>query len=97
MGSLVIARPLSKALGIPSGEIAGLEYHVEGAAGTPARVRALKERIDTMPFSISQTLHIVDGAVQFMSMLNELYAAIPVAQAIPSCHFDPVPSNCQRV
>ncbi len=97
MGSLVIARPLSKALGIPPGEIAGLEYHVEGAAGTPARVRALKERVDSTPFSISQTTHIIDGAVQFMSMLNELYAAIPVAQTMPACHFETVVSNCQRV
>jgi heme oxygenase (biliverdin-producing, ferredoxin) len=97
MGSLVIARPLSKALGIPAGEIAGLEYHVEGAAGTPARVRALKERIDSTPFAISETLQIVDGAVQFMSMLNDLYAAIPVSLTIPACHFEPVVSDCQRV
>ena len=97
MGSLVIAKPLSRALGIPAGEIAGVEYHVEGAAGTPARVRALKERIDSTPFSISQSLNIIEGAVEFMGMLNSLYSVIPVVTAVPNCHLAPVASDCQRV
>ncbi len=77
MGSLVIARPLSKTLGIPPGTIAGVEYHVEGAASTPYRVKQLKAQIDAFPFNASAQADIRDGAVQFMEMLYQLYCSLP--------------------
>ena len=80
MGSLVIARPLAKALGLQPGSLNGIEYHLEGAANTPARVRSLKESLNTKIVSESQKQQLRDGAVRLMSALLDVYAAIPVSQ-----------------
>ncbi len=80
MGSLVIARPLSKTLGLAQGTIAGIEYHVEGAASTPYRVKQLKAQIDAFPFNASAQADIKDGAVQFMDMLYQLYCSLPARE-----------------
>jgi heme oxygenase (biliverdin-producing, ferredoxin) len=76
MGSLVIAKPLSKTLGIAPGEAAGIEYHTEGAAQTPSRVRAFKEKIDGANLDEATVSDLTEGAVTFMELLNNLYAAL---------------------
>jgi heme oxygenase len=78
MGSLVIAKPLAKTLGLSDGSFAGIEYHVDGAAQTPARVRRLKEQLDQLSLSEEEREDLLSGAIEFMSALNELYSAIPV-------------------
>lgn len=78
MGSLVIAKPLGKSLGIPSGVNDGLEYHTEGASATPMRLRGFKEKIDNAGFDARIDAELIAGAVQFMDMLNQLYGALPV-------------------
>ena len=80
MGSLVIARFLSKALGNQPGSSLGIEYHTEGASATPMRVRNLKEQIERAELSQSQADAVKLGAVEFMSLLNEMYDAIPITQ-----------------
>ncbi len=81
MGSLVIARPLAKALGIQPGTINGIEYHLEGAATTPARVRSLKENLNAKLDSESHQQQLREGAVKVMSLLLDVYQGIPVSQS----------------
>ncbi len=76
MGSLVIAKPLSKTLGIEPGETSGIEYHTEGAAQTPSRVRAFKEKVDGANLDEATIGDLTEGAVTFMELLNTLYAAL---------------------
>jgi heme oxygenase len=76
MGSLVIAKPLGKTLGLMAGDIAGIEYHTEGAAQTPARMRAFKEKIEQSALDSDRVDHLTEGAVRFMELLNDLYAAL---------------------
>lgn len=76
MGSLVIAKPLGKTLGLMPGDTAGIEYHTEGALQTPARVRAFKEKIDQSGLDSEKVESLTEGAVRFMELLNDLYAAL---------------------
>ncbi|MFN7873887.1 MAG: biliverdin-producing heme oxygenase [Pirellula sp.] len=76
MGSLVIAKPLSKTLGLAQGQTAGIEYHLEGAAQTPARIRAFKEKVDQSSLAVKETENLTEGAVRFMELLNDLYAQL---------------------
>lgn len=78
MGSLVIAKPLSRTLGLAAGEVSGIEYHLEGAAQTPARLREFKARVDNAGLGDQAEADLIEGAVLFMEMLNTLYAALPV-------------------
>jgi len=78
MGSLVIAKPLGKSLGLEPGSTAGLEYHTEGAAGTPMRLRSFKESVDHAGLGADAESDLVQGAVKFMDMLNNLYTILPV-------------------
>jgi heme oxygenase len=78
MGSLVIAKPLGRSLGLPAGTTAGLEYHTEGALSTPMRLRSFKEKVDTAGFDARSESELIEGAVNFMEMLNNLYQALPV-------------------
>lgn len=78
MGSLVIAKPLSRTLDLVAGEVSGIEYHLEGAAQTPARLREFKARVDNAGLDDQAEADLIEGAVQFMDMLNTLYAALPV-------------------
>ena len=78
MGSLMIAKPLGASLGIPPGTTAGLEYHTEGAATTPLRLRRFKETVDGAGLDAAHETDLIQGAVKFMEMLNLLYAALPV-------------------
>jgi heme oxygenase (biliverdin-producing, ferredoxin) len=78
MGSLVIAKPLAKSLGLPIGSVAGIEYHTEGAVSTPLRLRSFKEKVDRAGFDSQAESNLTQGAVKFMEMLNDLYAVLPV-------------------
>ncbi|MCC6508740.1 MAG: hypothetical protein IT423_06515 [Pirellulaceae bacterium] len=86
----MIAKPLAAALGLPAivpGEIAaGVEYHLDGAALTPKRVRQLKESIDQSNLSTEQEQQLVMGATGFMELLIDLYVALSptTGSAVPS-------------
>jgi len=81
MGSLVIARPLAASLGLPRDTAAGTEYHTQGAQTAPARLRRLKDAIDSSPYAIDHASDIADGAVTFMDRLNVMYGALNVRPA----------------
>lgn len=76
MGSLVIAKPLSKTLGLTTGDNKGIEYHTEGATQTPMRMRAFKDKIDHAGLDTGRVNELTEGAVRFMELLNSLYSAL---------------------
>jgi heme oxygenase len=78
MGSLMIAKPLGQTLRLAPGEVAGIEYHTEGAAGTPMRLRSFKEKVDQAGLGTEAEAQLIEGAVRFMDLLNALYAALPM-------------------
>lgn len=78
MGSLMIAKPLGHTLGLATGEVAGIEYHTEGAVGTPMRLRSFKEKVDQAGLGAKAETELIQGAVRFMDLLNTLYAALPM-------------------
>lgn len=78
MGSLMIAKPLGQTLGLASGEVAGIEYHTEGAVSTPMRLRSFKEKVDQAGLGTDAEAELIQGAVRFMDLLNTLYAALPM-------------------
>ena len=80
MGSLVIAKFLSKAIGNEPGSFRSIEYHTEGASATPMRVRNLKEQIERSELSQERADAVKLGAVEFMNLLNDLYNALPVTE-----------------
>ncbi len=80
MGSLVIAKFLSKALGNEPGSFRGIEYHNEGASATPMRVRNLKEQIERAELGQERADAVKLGAVEFMSLLNDLYSVLPITE-----------------
>jgi len=80
MGSLVIAKFLSKALGNEPGSSNGIEYHTEGASATPMRVRNLKEQIERAELSQERADAVKLGAVEFMNLLNDLYGVLPITE-----------------
>jgi len=80
MGSLVIAKFLSKALGNEPGSSNGIEYHTEGASATPMRVRNLKEQIERAELSQERADAVKLGAVEFMNLLNDLYGVLLITE-----------------
>lgn len=87
MGSLFIAKTLSKALGLDPEANGGIEYHTEGAAHTPIRFRSLKQSFDGSITEHSEQRDVVDGAYQFMSLFFDLYSTLPVSEKTPPVHF----------
>ncbi len=88
MGSLMIAKPLAKALGLSEltadRSIVGVEYHLEGAAETPRRVRQFKTDIDAANLNAADERALTSGACTFIEMLKRLYDALPVADTAHS-------------
>ncbi len=82
MGSLMIAKPLAKALQLSETNaersILGIEYHLEKASETPRRVKQFKFEIDAANLSDSQEQELSRGACVFMNMLMKLYEVLPV-------------------
>lgn len=78
MGSLMIAKPLGQTLGLAPGEVAGIEYHTEGAVSTPMRLRSFKEKVDQAGLGADAEAELIQGGVRFMNLLNTLYAALPM-------------------
>lgn len=82
MGSLMIAKPLAKTLGLTTNgaerSILGVEYHLEKAAETPRRVKQFKFEIDAANLTSSQEQQLTSGACVFMNLLMKLYEDLPV-------------------
>lgn len=79
MGSMVLARSLTRALGVAAQQGAGLDYHVEGIATRPADWKRFRAAVAGLPLSEAQHDDIVSAATATMDTLVEVYAAVPVS------------------
>jgi len=82
MGSMVLAKPLSKCLQISGLPGTGIDYHVDGARETPVRLKQWKQRVDQADFEESIAADIEAFAVMFMQGLLDMYAAMPMSGSV---------------
>jgi heme oxygenase len=76
MGSMVLARSLTKALRVEPRPGTGLDYHIEGIATRPMDWKKFRETLAQMPWSEIETAEIVHAATITMDALVELYASV---------------------
>jgi heme oxygenase len=77
MGSMVLARSLSKGLQLEPRPGTGLDYHIEGIATRPTDWKKFRESLANWPWSETESVEIVNAATMTMDALVELYAAVP--------------------
>jgi heme oxygenase len=83
MGSMVLARSLTKALLVEPRPGTGLDYHIDGIATRPTDWKAFRGALADMPFSEAEQAEIVSAATTTMDALVTLYAAVPVNHEAP--------------
>ncbi len=76
MGSMVLVKPLSKALGVPLLPNAGLDYHLEGIEQRPHTWKQFKTFLTTLPLTDEEVDIVVASAADFMSNLYSIFAAL---------------------
>jgi heme oxygenase len=81
MGSLALARPVARALGVDPRPGAGLDYHVEGAADRPRTWQAFRAKLAALPLSTGDEADVIAAAVVTMRQLAEVYS-MEVAVAV---------------
>lgn len=96
LGSMVLVRPLSEALGVPPELGHGLDYHLEGMTNRPLAWRKFKSALAAFPWSAAQESDITAAAAETMAGLVRIYAAIEpqggTMLAPPLPEFDPAPA-----
>ena len=78
MGSMVLARSLTRALHVQPQPNRGLDYHIDGIATRPTDWKAFRNRLAEADFSAESQEQIVAAAVEVMDALTTLYSAVPV-------------------
>ena len=78
MGSMVLARSLTRALHVEPRPGQGLDYHIDGIATRPTDWKAFRERLATTELSPDDRDAVVAVAVEVMDALTALYASVPV-------------------
>jgi heme oxygenase len=84
MGSMYLARSLSKAFGVEPRPGVGLDYHVEGMATRPKVWQRFKATLAELALTEGEQNDVRRGAVESMTMLCEMYAALPSCLAVPA-------------
>ncbi|MGL6076457.1 MAG: biliverdin-producing heme oxygenase [Fimbriiglobus sp.] len=82
MGSMVLARSLSKGLQLEPRPGTGLDYHIEGIATRPTDWKKFRESLANWPWTETETAEIVHAATLTMDALVELYAAVPTTPPV---------------
>lgn len=77
MGSMILAKSLSRCLQVGRGE-PGLDYHMEGVAGRGAEWKAFRQAVADLPLTQAEQDDAVEGATATMDALVATYAAVPV-------------------
>lgn len=75
MGSMVLARSLSRGFQVPMQLGNGLDYHLAGMSERPVKWVQFKTIFSNLPFSESDKSLIVDAAIGTMKLLYEVYQA----------------------
>jgi heme oxygenase len=76
MGSMFLARPLAKALGVPPLPGRGLDYHVRDMDRRPMLFNQFKAALDALPFGDAEADEVRSAAVETMEALHAIYAWI---------------------
>jgi heme oxygenase len=74
MGSMLLVRSLSRALGVAANVGMGLDYHLQGANESYAHWQRLKERLDGLPLVESDRMAACQGAKATFRMLHDVYS-----------------------
>ncbi|HMP15591.1 MAG TPA: biliverdin-producing heme oxygenase [Gemmatales bacterium] len=74
MGSMFLAKPMARAMGVEVALNRGLNYHLEGMSSRPATWARWKQQLDHQPFSDSEQEWIIQGACTTMQGLFEIYS-----------------------
>ncbi len=75
MGSMVLFKPLAKALKIPPTVGNGLDYHIEGIAERPQQWLRFKTAFNSTSWKADEEITLVNATQATMSMLFALYEA----------------------
>jgi heme oxygenase len=73
MGSLVLARPLAKALGVSPAPGHGLDYHLVGSQGRHVAWNRFLDRLRRLPLSEEQRAAVCEAAVATFAVLGEIF------------------------
>jgi heme oxygenase len=73
MGSMFLARSLSKALGVPTDPGSGLDYHAAGSATRPRDWNQFRATLSGLALSESQQADVIDAAVTTMNHMIAMY------------------------
>jgi heme oxygenase len=82
MGSLVLAKPVARSLGLQPALGVGLDYHLEAAAQRPQLWQQFRGTLTMLDLSHEQRCEVEAAAVATMSCLHELYQTAPVGVAL---------------
>jgi heme oxygenase len=83
MGSMMLHKPLARALGVESAPGRGLDYHLDGLAGRPAAWKRFRADLESLTLSPEDGDRLVAAAVETMDRTFDLYASLPVGRAEP--------------
>jgi heme oxygenase len=75
MGSMVLVKPLSTALGIELRPGSGLDYHLEGIENRPRTWAKFKGQMQALELTPEETAHAIAGARILMEGLYAIYAS----------------------
>ena len=84
MGSMVLARSLPRALGVPSLPGGGLDYHLDELASRPTDWRQFRATVAGLALCDADQDAAVAAATATMDALVEVYAAVPAGVALAS-------------
>jgi heme oxygenase len=76
MGSMVLARTVARALGVPPGPGRGLDYHLTGIADRPQAWRQFRGEINALELTAAERAAVLRGATATMAGLVGLYETI---------------------
>jgi heme oxygenase len=81
MGSMFLARSLSKGFAVSMAPNQGLDYHLDGIAERPQNWKLFKEKLNSLELTEKQKTDICNEAMETMQNLYCLYEQIPTAHA----------------
>jgi heme oxygenase len=79
MGSLMLAKPIARALGVPPQMNVGLNYHLEGAAERPRLWQMFRGSLAQLSLTTEQQAEVQEVAIATMSCLYEMYQNAPLS------------------
>ncbi|VTS06026.1 biliverdin-producing heme oxygenase [Tuwongella immobilis] len=77
MGSRLLAKQVAKALQVPVEPGQGIDYHLDASQNQVARWMSFKSALDSLPLSAELQQQVAEAAIETMTGLFHIYAALP--------------------